>query len=107
MRNLLFVCVVCAFCAGSAFGQSGLVGNVMSAQPQMFTMPEHPQHASQTGLAEEKSLLEQTQVTWGHGERPLWELMPPPAFVSLGAIARAYREQHATAKRASIVWKNY
>lgn len=106
MRNFLFLCVMFAFCAGCAFGQSGLSGSVMNAQPQMFTMSEHPQHAFQAGLAQEQDLREHSESVWAQGERPLWEVMPAPKFISLGAIARAFREQHATAPKASIVWKN-
>jgi hypothetical protein len=106
MKNFLFLLVVCLFCASGAFGQSGLVGGVLNTQAQMFTMPEHPQHASQTGMAEEQNILEHSNSTWGHGERPLWELMPEPPFVSLGDVARSYRQEHASAKKASKVWKN-
>ena len=106
MRNLILLCVVFVFGAGCAFGQSGLGGSVLSAQPQIFTMPDHPQHASQTGMGQEQNILEHSESTWGHGELPLWEVMPAPKFVSLGAIARAYREEHAAAPKASIVWKN-
>ncbi|HZQ21117.1 MAG TPA: hypothetical protein VFA90_20770 [Terriglobales bacterium] len=106
MRKLFFLGVMFAFGAGCAFGQSGLIGGVMNAQPQMFTMPEHPQHAFQAGLAQEQDLREHSESIWAHGERPLWEVMPAPKFVSLGEIARAYREEHAIAPKASIVWKN-
>jgi hypothetical protein len=106
MRNLFFLLVVCVFCAAGASAQSGLAGSVVNGQATMFTMPEHPQHAYQAGLADEQDLRERSQSTWAQGERPLWEVMPAPQFVSLGAIAREYREEHALAKKATIVWKN-
>lgn len=106
MRNLLFLSVMFVLCAGFASGQSGLSGGAMNAQPQMFTMPDHPQHAFPAGLAQEQDLREHSESIWAHGERPLWEVMPAPKFVSLGEIARVYREEHATAAKAIIVWKN-
>lgn len=106
MKNLVLLCAVCAFCTVGAFGQSALGGNALSAQPIIFTIADHPQHASQTGMAQEQNILEHSESVSGHGERPLWECMPEEQFVSLGAIARAYREQRALAKKASVVWKN-
>jgi hypothetical protein len=106
MKNLLLLCAVCAFCSAGAFGQSAFGGGAMSAQPVIFTIADHPQHASQTGMAPEQSILEHSESVSAHGERPLWECMPEEQFVSLGAIAREYREQHASNKKASVVWKN-
>ena len=104
MRNLVFLSVVLAFSAAAAFGQNA--GNVLSAQPSVFTIPDHPQHASQTGMAREQNILEHSESVSGHGERPLWELMPEQPLVCLGDVARAYRQKHAMNKKANVVWKN-
>jgi hypothetical protein len=106
MRNLVFLSVVWAFCAATAFGQSGLTGSVLSSQPSVFTIPDHPQHASQTGMAREQNILEHSESVSGHGERPLWEVMPEQQLVCLGDVARAYRQKHAMNKKANVVWKN-
>lgn len=106
MKSLLLLCAVCVVFSAAAFGQNSLSGNAMNAQAQMFTMAEHTQHASQTGMAAEQDIREHSTVTVGQGERPLWEVMPAPQFVSLGAIAKAYREEHVTARKASVVWNN-
>jgi len=103
-RFSMLLVVICVFCAASAVGQA--MGPVLTSNPQMLVIPDHPQHASQTGMAQEQCLLERSQSVSGHGERPLWEVMPPEPFVSIADVARAYREEHALAKKAVMVWKN-
>lgn len=105
MKTLVFLSAMCVACSAGAMGQT--VGYVMSSQPVILTMPEHPQHASQTPLAPEQSLLESSEPVWGHGERPLWEFMPEPPFVCLGDVARSLRQEHAAVKKANKVWRNY
>src|SRR5579884_780654 len=101
MKRLVLLSAICLACSAGAMGQT--LGYVLSSQPVVFTMPEHPQHASQTPLAPEQSLLEHSEPVWGHGERPLWEFMPEPPFVCLGDVARSLRQEHATAKKATRV----
>jgi len=58
-------------------------------------------------MAQEQSLLQGSgSVYVAEGERPLWEVAPkePPA-VPLGDVARAYRKQHETAKKAQFVYQ--
>ena len=105
MKNLLFPFVVCVCCALSASGQS-LGRGSMSAQTQMLMMPEHPERALQTPMAQERNILERTQVVIGHGQRPLWEAMEAPTVTPLGDIARTLRAEHAAAKKARLVWTN-
>jgi len=51
-------------------------------------------------------LLEQTTYTSAKGERPLWEVAPEWHAIPLGDIARELKQEHATAKKAEIVWEN-
>jgi hypothetical protein len=104
MKRLLLVFLFGAFCCAGAHAQ--VMGNVFDTEPRPLVIPDHPQHASQTPLAPEQSLLEQSQSVWGHGERPLWEVMPSPKFVPIADFARAFRREHARAKRAVIVWND-
>ena len=43
--------------------------------------------------------------TFGHGERPLWEFGPVSVEPSLGDVARAYRKEKLTAKKAEIIFE--
>jgi hypothetical protein len=79
---------------------------VLSAQPQVFTIADHPQHAFQAPLAPDQDLREQSSITSARGERPLWEFMPPPPFVPIADIARLIRNEHAQARKAVKVLNN-
>ena len=57
-------------------------------------------------MGEERTLLISGNNLSGHGVRPLWELMPVHHEVPLGDTARMLKQQHATAKKAEIVWEN-
>jgi len=107
MMKYLLLAIACIGCSVGASAQATLPMNLMSAETSMLTMHEHPQHASQLGMAHEESILEHSDSVSATGERPLWEVMPPPVFVCLGDAAREFKEEHATVKRASVVWSNY
>jgi hypothetical protein len=102
MKTCFFLFGVCIFSAVGAVGQTA-GGYWLNGQPQMLIMPEHPQHAYQTGLAPEQDLREPSGFTYAHGERPLWELMPPLPFVPIADLARILRDEHARAKKAIVV----
>ena len=40
-----------------------------------------------------------------HGERPLWEFGPVTEEVSLGEVARAFRKEKLTMKKAEFVFE--
>jgi hypothetical protein len=102
MKSCFFIFVVCIFCSAGAAGQT--IGSYwLNGQPQMLVMPEHPQHASQTELAPEQDIRERSGITYAHGEKPLWELMPPAPFVPIADLARIFRDEHARAKKAIVV----
>ena len=101
MKSCFFLFAVCILGFTGAAGQT--IGSYwLNGQPQMLVMPEHPQHASQTQLAQEQDLREQSTYTYAQGERPGWEFMPPPAFVPIADLARIFRDEHARAKKAVV-----
>ena len=93
--------VLCLLCATGALGQTA--GNVLSSEPQVLRLPDHPSHASQQRMATEQSLLEYSSYTYVQGERPLWEFAPASHAVPLGDIARMLKREHETAKKAYFV----
>ena len=101
MKTLAFM--LSLFCATGALAQ---VAGVLSSEPQRIEVPSHPEHASRQPLAAEKSILGDTTPTIAHGVRPLWELAPVHEEISLGEAARIQRRQHASAKKAPVVWHN-
>jgi hypothetical protein len=93
--------VLFMLCAASAFGQGSI-----SAQPVVYTVPDHAEHAAPHDMGSEQSLLGGSgqAVTFAQGERPLWEFGPvKPPEPPLGDIARAYRKEKLTAKKAEII----
>ena len=97
MKITLLILLV--FCTATVFGQTA---SVLSSQPQMVTLPEHPQHAEQHELAAERPLVggSPNTYTYAQGERPLWEFgpsFPPPT--PLGDVARAYRKEKVALKK--------
>lgn len=105
MRTCVFLFVVMVSGAVAASAQN-IGSSAANSPPQMLTLTDNPQHASQVGLAPEHDLLERGGSQSAHGERPLWEVMPAPKVISLGEIARAYREEHESAKKAVLIWVN-
>jgi len=92
-------------CASAAFGQvSGTA--TLSAQPVVIQMVSHPEHASYTPLGQEQYLSEKSTYSFGHGERPLWEVAPIKTEVPLGDVARALREEHLKARKADFIHEN-
>jgi hypothetical protein len=91
-------------CSAAAFGQA----SALSAEPQNIRIPEHPRHASYNSMAREEPLVGNgtDSVSYERGERPLWEfgpVAPPPA--PLGDVARAFRKEKMTGKKAAIVFE--
>ncbi len=99
MKTTLFVLFL--LCTTAALAQSGAGFSALSSEPYVLTMPTHEAHAYQHALQSEQSLLITGPNTAARGERPLWEAGAKPApEVPLGDVARLYRGQHATAKKA-------
>lgn len=102
MKTILTISIL--FCAAAAFGQAG---GVISSQPQVIQVPGHPEHAAPHAMAEEQSLVGgmAANTLSAHGERPLWEFGPVKEEPSLGDVARAYRKERETGKKAEIVFE--
>ncbi|HKH98677.1 MAG TPA: hypothetical protein VJ999_06170 [Candidatus Sulfotelmatobacter sp.] len=92
------------FCTVAAFGQTAAV---LSSQPQVMQVPDHPQHAETHAMAPERPIVGGTAETYTYakGERPLWEFGPVSQPVPLGDVARAYRREKMTGKKAEIVFE--
>jgi len=103
MKTTIFVLFI--LCTAGAFGQAR--GGVLSNQAEVLELPEHPQHATFHDMAIEQSLVGGTAAnyTYAQGERPLWEFGPVSEPVPLGDVARAYRKEKLTAKKAQIIFE--
>lgn len=99
----LTVLAVLILATAAAFGQSaGSISSQVIIQP----VPDHPQHAEMRPMGSEQSLVGGGSYSYAQGERPLWEFGPmaPPA-PSLGDVARAYRKEKTSTKKAEIVFE--
>jgi hypothetical protein len=103
MKTLLVAVFVC--CASAAFGQAN--GVAVSAEVSPLQMMGHPQQAAPHALAQERPIVGGTQDTYSYaqGERPLWEFGPVKQEPALGDVARAYRKEKSTGKKAEIVFE--
>lgn len=96
--TLLFLLVT-----ASAFAQ---YGSAIGGEAHMLQVPDHPQHADIQPMAREQLLVGGTGQTYATGERPLWEFGSPfPPAPPLGDVARAYRQEKLTARKATIVFE--
>jgi hypothetical protein len=102
MKTTLLVLFI--LCAATAFGQ--LTGSI-SSQPLVVQVPDHPQHAEPHAMAAERFIVGGGSNTYtvAQGERPLWEFGPVSETPSLGDVARAYRKDKLTAKKAHFVFE--
>ena len=94
--------VLFTLCAAAAFGQNG---GVLSNQSQILEFPEHVQHAAPHDMGREQSLVGGSSYTVEHGEVPLWEFGPVSEKPALGDVARAFRKEKQTAKKAEFVFE--
>jgi hypothetical protein len=100
MKTTLVVLFI--LCAAAAFGQTGVA--VLSNQPQIIEPASHALHAEQHSLATETPLVGGGAYTYAQGERPLWEFgSPNPAPAPLGDVARAFRKEKQSARKAEVV----
>jgi len=90
----------------AAFGQVGV--GAISSQPQVLQMADHPQHAETHAMGREQYIVGGASDNYHveHGERPLsdfGEMSIDP--LPLGDVARAYRKQKMTGKKAEIIFE--
>jgi hypothetical protein len=100
MKTTLLVLSI--LCAATALGQTA---TVISNQPVIMHVSDHPMQAEQHALATEHALVGggSDTYTYAHGERPLWEFGPVSEPVPLGDVARAYRKEKLSAKKATKI----
>lgn len=101
MKTVLLILMIVF--ASVAWGQTSAA--VLSSQPQVIRMTEHPMHAEATPMAREQSLFGggPDTYTFAHGERPLWEFGPVSAPERpLGDVARDCRKQKQSVRKAEI-----
>ncbi len=104
MKKTLFV--LCLLSATAAFAQyNNTGGNTLNSQPQFIEFSSHPAHADYAPMSQEHSVLSSSSYTTAQGERPASDF-PQPESVSLGAVARELRKQHAQLKKSRVVWVN-
>jgi hypothetical protein len=101
-RTIILVFLI--LCTAASLGQTA---GVLSNQPQVFRIPDHPQQAEPHSLATEHSLVggSADTYTYARGERPLWEFGSVSDPVPLGDIARELRKEKLTTKRAQKVFE--
>ena len=107
MKKTLFL--FCLLCSTAAFAQYGASIGSISSQPQIREVPSHPAHASYAPMGREQNILASSSFSFAQGERPASDFPhPAPAVeaVSLGAVARELRQQHAQLKKARVIWVN-
>lgn len=96
--------VLFLLCTALAFGQSG--ASVLSSEPQVYAVRTHPEHAQPKAMAQEQSLLVSSGSTQARGTRPLWEFATAKQEIPLGDVARALRQERASARKSTAVWEN-
>jgi hypothetical protein len=105
MKKTLFL--FCLLSTTAAFAQYG--ASAISNQPQIYEFPSHTAHASYAPMASERSVLSSSSFHFAQGERPASDFpqqAPAAEAVSLGAVARELRQQHAQLKKSRVVWVN-
>jgi hypothetical protein len=102
MKTILFASII--LCSAAAFGQA-TTGGAVNVQP--LQIPNSPQHAERVPMGVERPLVGAGPDTYSvaSGERPLWEFGPVSTPVPLGDVAREFRKQKLTAKKAQITFE--
>jgi hypothetical protein len=105
MKSILVA--LCLFCiAGAAFGQAAVTASGLSNEPVVYEFQSHAVHAAPQTMGQEQTLLIGSGNVQARGVRPLWEVVTPAYVTPLGDSARLLRKEHASAKKAEIVWNN-
>ena len=106
MKSTLLVLGLCFLSATLAHAQSGYGGASLNGQPQVYEFQTHSERATQKAMGQSENLLGESGYSYGQGERPLWEFASASKPVPLGDTARTLKKEHATQKKADIVWQN-
>jgi len=104
MKTILFV--LCLLSTTAAFAQYNLGGGSVDSQARSYQFQSHQEHAAYAPMSEERSIIPATTYLSAQGDRRPSDFAQPPETVSLGALAREFRKQHAQLKKARVVWVN-
>jgi hypothetical protein len=98
MKTILTAIFVCL--ASAAFAQT-------SSEVTPLQIFGHPQQATQHAMAQERPIVggAPDAYSYAQGERPLWEFGPVKEEPALGDVARAFRKEKQTAKKAEIIFE--
>jgi hypothetical protein len=101
-KTLLTLFAFYVLSSAALFAQYSSGVAIRDNQAHPLSMPSHPQHAHDGSMAPQSNLYVRTSTTTAQGDRPLWEFERPASETGmpLGDVARLYRQQHATAKKA-------
>lgn len=102
MKKVLLM-AVCLILTNAAFGQ--YFSSRLDSQPQVYHVPEHPQHAGYTSLGQGVGIVGGGSVNFAQGERPVSDF-PQAAAKPLGDAARELKKEHAALKKSRFVWEN-
>jgi hypothetical protein len=103
----IIVALFCFFAATTVLAQNSAGGGVLSNEPTMVEFTSHPNRATQGSMGQVQDVMERSQNTMSQGERPLWEVAPRPVEAEpLGDVARAFRQEKLTGKKATEHWEN-
>jgi hypothetical protein len=101
---VLSLFILSLFMTTAAFAQN-VGGGYISAQPQIYHAPDHPEHAAFAPMATEQNVYPGNSYTFGEGDRPASDF-PHAASPSLGDIARELKKEHALVRKSDTVWVN-
>jgi hypothetical protein len=102
--KMTFLLLLCLFLTAGALGQ---VAAGTAPMASTYNAPDHAMHAFPQSVAQGQSLFPSSgMVTIASGELPLWEVAPEHHDMPLGEAARLQKKEHATDKKASVVWEN-
>lgn len=103
-KTLFLLCLLCLVSSSAAFAQ---LGASISSEPQVYHSPSHSAHASYTPMSQEQNVLGGANYFAGQGEKSAADL-PHAAVeaVSLGDVAREFRQEHAQSRKSRVVWTN-
>jgi hypothetical protein len=106
ITGVFCILAVVVLFASLGHAQVGMSSGQQAPTQPTYSVPDHPQHADQGTPRPEVSLLGNNTITYAQGERPTWEFGPSgPPPTPLGDVARRYREEHAKAEKATIIFE--
>ena len=101
MKTTLFI--LCLLSATAALAQNG--GSSRSSDAYAYQFSSHQGHATYAPMAQGQSVLPGQTYSSAQGDRRPSDFAQPDQ-VSLGAVARELKRQHAELRKSRVVWVN-